>query len=675
MKIASIGARAGMPAALSLLMAFGGNAAQAQTEAQRVADNPPLLQLKRKPAQAALRAAPPGTRAEESREASLDLNVVYTSGQLWNPAERRFDAVKLRSYQGASVNPDTPFISPMLDIKPGDTIRVALHNKLPADPTCTAAGGNVNVPHCFNGTNLHTHGLWVNPAGNGDNVLISINPGVSFEYEYNIPSDHPSGTFWYHTHLHGSTALQVSSGMAGALIIRGNRPPVRGADGKPAGGDIDTLLKPTRIQPFRERVVVMQQIQYACRDAKGAIKTNADGTYRCDAGDVGAIEGTNGGTTGYDLFGPGDWAASGRYTTINGRVLPTFKGASTGQVERWRVIHGGVRDSINLQFRKLKPNARPLDGLRAADNNAFIGENCTGEPLPQHLVAADGLTLAAAMKNTQTVFQPAYRWDALMVFPQAGKYCVIDADAPASASVNQVAPSRQLLGMVDVSPGRPVPADITAYLTAQLAAAAAVNMPGNVRDAVVDDLRSGLKLSSFVPHPTIAQSEVTGTQTLAFNIIPGNGTTLTQFQVDGKSFQPNRVDRVLKLHGVDEWTLTSDFVSHPFHIHVNPFQVVKILDPKGRDVSGPDAIDDADGTVDTQYRGLKGVWKDTLWVKNAGTTPAGKYTVVVRTRYQRYIGDYVLHCHILDHEDQGMMQHIRVSLPDGVGGTSQGHQH
>jgi FtsP/CotA-like multicopper oxidase with cupredoxin domain len=102
---------------------------------------------------------------------------------------------------------------------------------------------------------------------------------------------------------------------------------------------------------------------------------------------------------------------------------------------------------------------------------------------------------------------------------------------------------------------------------------------------------------------------------------------------------------------------------------------VKILDPKGRDVSGPDAIDDADGTVDTQYRGLKGVWKDTLWVKNAGTTPAGKYTVVVRTRYQRYIGDYVLHCHILDHEDQGMMQHIRVSLPDGVGGTSQGHQH
>ena len=137
MKIASRGARVGMPAALFLLVAFGGNAAIAQSETQRVAENPPLLQLKRKPAQALLQAAPPGTRAPQSREASLDLNVVYTSGQLWNPAERKFDSVKLRSYQGASINPDTPFISPMLDIKPGDTIRVALNNKLPADPTCT----------------------------------------------------------------------------------------------------------------------------------------------------------------------------------------------------------------------------------------------------------------------------------------------------------------------------------------------------------------------------------------------------------------------------------------------------------------------------------------------------------------------------------------------------------
>merc|ERR1719230_514897 len=38
-------------------------------------------------------------------------------------------------------------------------------------------------------------------------------------YEYEIPKDHPSGTFWYHPHLHGSSALQVASGMVGALIV------------------------------------------------------------------------------------------------------------------------------------------------------------------------------------------------------------------------------------------------------------------------------------------------------------------------------------------------------------------------------------------------------------------------------------------------------------------------
>jgi FtsP/CotA-like multicopper oxidase with cupredoxin domain len=73
---------------------------------------------------------------------------------------------------------------------------MTLHNKLPADPSCTAQGGDVNDPHCFNGTNLHSHGLWVSPSGNSDNVLLSINPGVSFEYIYNLPLDHPAGTFW-----------------------------------------------------------------------------------------------------------------------------------------------------------------------------------------------------------------------------------------------------------------------------------------------------------------------------------------------------------------------------------------------------------------------------------------------------------------------------------------------
>ncbi|HWO22700.1 MAG TPA: multicopper oxidase domain-containing protein [Kofleriaceae bacterium] len=230
--------------------------------------------------------------------------------------------------------------------------------------------------------------------------------------------------------------------------------------------------------------------------------------------------------------------------------------------------------------------------------------------------------------------------------------------------------------MITVTAGAPVPADITGYLTTELAAAAAANMPASVRDKVVADLRTGLKLSSFVPHPDIGDGELTGTQTVVFNI--DVAAKPAKFQVNGKSFEAGRVDRTLRLGGVDEWTLTSAFASHPFHIHVNPFQVVKILDPSGKDVSAPGSVDKNDDLVDPQYAGLKGVWKDTLWVKNTGKTPGApksRYTVVVRTRYERYIGDYVLHCHILDHEDQGMMQIVRVALPDGAGGTAAGHQH
>ena len=242
--------------------------------------NPSLLQP-RPPAtrlQTMMNVAPKAAPPSELRDIVYDLIVKYTDSQLWNPTENRADKVKLRSYQGKGVNPDLPFVGPQIEVYPGQTVRMTLHNELPADSTCPVRGGSANVPHCFNGTNLHTHGLWINPNGNSDNVLVSVNPGVEFQYEYNIPPDHPSGTFWYHSHHHGSTALQVSSGMAGALIVRGTRPPTPSAN-----GDIDTLLRPISGQPFAERVLVFQQIQYACRDKDGNIERNTtDKSYKCD---------------------------------------------------------------------------------------------------------------------------------------------------------------------------------------------------------------------------------------------------------------------------------------------------------------------------------------------------------------------------------------------------------
>jgi FtsP/CotA-like multicopper oxidase with cupredoxin domain len=572
-----------------------------------------------------------------SGEARLDLNILYTESPIFNPATGRDDMVKLRSYRDAHAPrpPPVPFVAPTIEIQPGETVRVTLHNQLPSDDPSCQGMHMPDIPHCFNHTNLHSHGIWTSPAGNGDNVLIDISPGVSFEYEYNVPIDHPSGTFWYHPHLHGSTALQVSSGMAGALIVRGNRLPT-----PQSNGDVDILLRQPSGAAMPERILLLQQIQYAC-----------NGGYDCKPGDVGGIE-------NYDQFGPGTWPASGRYTTVNGEVLPTIPGARVGQFERWRLIHAGVRDTIKLQLRKQRSSAPLLAHATSQQQDAWVAQNCSGAPLPQFAIAADGLTRAQIDQRSVTVLQPGYREDLLIVFPEAGAYCVIDDAAPANASVNAEVKSRKLLGVVNVGAGQPIGPDLPAALLAQLTAAAARSLPRDMRQPVQAALADHLKLTAFVPHKTVADQEITGKQELEFKVDTSDPNK-PRFLIDNHPYDPNRIDRVLPLGAAEEWTLTSwtdPPAGHPFHIHVNPFQVVRILDPKGVDVSETGEADDP------QYAHIKGVWKDTLFVKPG-------YHVVVRTRYERYIGEFVLHCHILDHEDQGMMENVMIALPDGHGGT------
>lgn len=667
----------------------GGAALAGAVPAAAEINNPPVLQDERAPiAKPAFKkltpAAPiPGSTEPVRGDRQLDLKIEYIDSQIYNPSKDGYDKVRLRGYTGKGVNPNDPFVSPTIEAIPGDTVRITLDNTLPAgpqpgDPGCMPGAQMPDIPHCFNGTNLHTHGLWVSPTGNSDNVLLSIDPQTRFTYEYNIPSDHPSGTFWYHTHRHGSTALQVSSGMAGALIIRGDRPP-----SPTAHGDLDTLIPKSAIP---ERVLVMQQIQYACRGPApkpgelGPIKQDADGRYICDPGDVGGIE-------GYDQFGPGTWPASGRYTSLNGLVFNPDNPlkAKQGEIERWRMIHAGVRDTISLQFfkvrdGKLKPGTKTL--LKAGAAADFIKDTCGVTPVPYMLVAADGLTMSAGQMTELATFQPGYRFDALVAFPDAGRYCVIDASAPKSGVVNGLDVGPRLLAVVDVAAGTPVK-DIQSHITGKLLALAEANMPDDVKKTVIADLKNGTKLSSFTPHPDIADEEVrgNGTQELTFFIDTSGpdvkfevGNTLST--ADVKPYDPARIDRSLPLGKAQEWVLQSHFVSHPFHIHVNPFQIVSILDPNGKDVSAAGAIDNAGGTPpDPQYPGLKGVWKDTLWIKSLippSAAPGGIYTIRLRTRYQRYIGEYVLHCHILDHEDQGMMQNVAVVLPNQVDTAAQG---
>ncbi|MBS0471493.1 MAG: multicopper oxidase domain-containing protein [Proteobacteria bacterium] len=609
----------------------------------------------------------------------LNLEIAYVKAKIYNPASGRFDEVDIRTYTSPRLRlmsavpsgivdlTPSPFIAPTIEAKPGDKIKITLHNGLAPQPDCYPHGMWMNTPHCFNSTNLHTHGLWVSPEDPGDNVLLDLKPGETHEYEYDIPADHPGGTLWYHPHHHGSTALQVGGGASGALIIRGTRKPTMSRN-----GEIDTLFAPAAMN---ERILVLQQIPYACFPGKQGpvdedqsdyyptIKRNTDGTWKCDPGDIGIIKGYA--QLGFDPTLKGEkWSGSGRFTTINGETLPAFEGATVGRIERWRMIDAGLANTISLVVRELAPGAPSPDKLTAKQNAEWVKKYCTGAAVHQFAYAADGLTRGDIVDRDVTkpsVFQPGYRQDVLMAFPHAGTYCAIDAAAEARASLTLLETEPQLLGLVRVK-GKGTIVDQAAYVRDRLVAAAkAARYDAATTRAVIADLMAGLKLTRFVPHRSlmdIPEADL-GHQEVAFNIgtnshvPPGKTGFMVGEKIsdpaDDRPYDPNEW-RLLKLGATDEWTLTSRAASHPFHIHVNPFQIVSIKDPNGKEVS----VTGEDG--DMQYANLQGTWKDTLFVKQ-------NYTILIRTHYDRFWGRFVMHCHILDHEDQGMMENIEIVRP------------
>lgn len=471
-------------------------------------------------------------RRSENGELTTSLRVAYAKNKIGN------DDVDLRSFDGG-------LVGPTLRAKPGDTMNIRLVNDIvpkkpregaPKEPTRDII-------------NFHTHGLHVSPAGNSDNVLVRIEPKRSsdiieskrsFDIEVKVPKDHPTGTFWYHSHVHGSTAIQVASGLAGALIIE---------------GDIDQIPE---IKAAEERIFVLQQAIY---DERGQIETHAN-------------------------MQPGGWFNVERYTTVNGVVKPTIR-MRPGEVHRWRLIHSGFREVINLQL----------------------------EDHQLHEIAVDGLTTGRidGAKNSIELY-PGYRSDVLVKAGVPGTYILKDLEI-------------QRFNERPEEDAKPEDRDIVAIVIVE----------GEENPMA---LPTEEQLAPFKPFNDIEDDEITGYQSVHFRLdlrplFAGKGPPL--FQVDNESFHHAQSPRHLMLGAVEEWQLTTNRGVHPFHIHVNPFQVVKITDL-------------ADNDLDPNFIP---VWRDTFAVSSG-------QKVIFRTRYTKYIGKFVLHCHILDHEDQGMMQLVEV---------------
>ena len=140
--------------------------------------------------------------------------------------------------------------------------------------------------------------------------------------------------------------------------------------------------------------------------------------------------------------------------------------------------------------------------------------------------------------------------------------------------------------------------------------------------------------------PDLRGLPVYNSRTVQFSASPPlPGSTTPQFLINNLNYDAwgSRNLAKMKLNTVEQWTLTNTTdMYHPFHIHIQPFQVVSI---NGVPVQG------------VEYR-------DTVPIPPMVNGVPGQ--VVIRQRYTNFTGRFVVHCHILFHEDNGMMAPVQV---------------
>jgi len=121
------------------------------------------------------------------------------------------------------------------------------------------------------------------------------------------------------------------------------------------------------------------------------------------------------------------------------------------------------------------------------------------------------------------------------------------------------------------------------------------------------------------------------------------GAMNMSFVINGKSFDANRVDEFVPAGATEVWEIkNASPMAHPFHAHAVQYQ---ILERDGKAATGVDLG-----------------WKDTFLVQ-----PGKTVKIIAKFDPTINVGDYMYHCHILEHEDAGMMGYFRVGATGNVG--------
>jgi len=506
--------------------------------------------------------------------------------------------------------------------------------------TCTCLdedGETCEHVYDFNTTNIHFHGTHVEPdaaTGGGctpdgalrcrdcdsdtcdgdssdddcyysDDVLSVIGPGQGNQYLLDLDEDgtHHEGISWYHPHIHGTTAIQVAGGSAGALIIRGSLDEVDG------------------VADARERVLVFSTPPVS----DGGFTPLADGLACTEDtltfNDFSIINGV-----------------SPQLNVINGLRQPRMLTAP-GQVERWRFVHAGFLDEVFLGLR------------RGEDSNC---SSWTDDALPMEQIARDNITLTEPYDSNYLFMSPGYRIETILggegALQDGDTWCLVayrllqddtsggppvELPVPLDEDdVDHLLSDGDLVAILNVSAELGEASETTPPTPAALAAVA----PSTTLDGVSAEDRCADAAAVDDPEDIdqVVVMEV-GFWTFddpdpcncgEFNINCDNYADVDRAQYPW--------DRDLPLGTIQHWRVASSKDGHTFHIHTNPFLACpedNLFDP----IPFPH-------------------WRDTYLVNLARK-------VDLITQYNRFTGGFVLHCHKLVHEDEGMMERIRVCDP------------
>jgi FtsP/CotA-like multicopper oxidase with cupredoxin domain len=411
--------------------------------------------------------------------------------------------------------------APRLEAKAGDKVKIRFTNKL-------------NQP-----TNIHYHGLHISPQGKADNVFLEIQPNQTFLYEFTIPDNHDSITAWYHPHLHGYVAEQLSGGLAGLFIIR---------------RELDEIPE---IKSAQEEFLVLQDF---------------------------AVD-NNGRLINSQML-PLMMGREGDLITVNGKINPSFR-VSQGQLLRLRILNASTSRFYNLSL----------------ENNPF------------YLIATDGRAIDSPQQMTQLLLTPGQRAEILVQGENNLKQLRL-LDLPYDRGGMGMMGGGMMGGGM-MRRGRDYNYNSPNIL-------ATINFNSDSQKIKPISLPTKLASITSLPTPSRVRSF-----TLNHGMAPRMGMV---FLINGQPYDHQRIDTKVKLNTVEEWELINTGVmDHPFHIHVNSFQVI------------------SRNGVPESYS----AWRDTVLV------PRGE-RVKIRLKFADFTGKTVYHCHILDHEDLGMMGNLLI---------------